>query len=170
MKQAYIEQKQGTSYNDNFQEVLDFIAVPLKNKSQQILDAEFSIKKKKRQLLPFQKRQKKMMRKFKERRQDTIPPAGPQSSHDEFKLLPQTKMNGKISALSVFDQVMNILIKEKLPHELVEIFFEYLPITYLESIGATLDQLLSYSKKETFHSLKRKLRGVNVIMFISSNE
>ena len=54
------------------------------------------------------------------------------------------------------DQVLNIL-QQKLPFEVVEIVFTFLPTTYLESIGANLKQLLIYSKNVTFESLKKQL-------------
>ena len=63
------------------------------------------------------------------------------------------------STLPVIDQVTNILVNEcKLPFELV---FKYFSTTYLESIGANLKQLLSYSKNETFDSLKNQLIDLN---------
>ena len=65
------------------------------------------------------------------------------------------------STFSGFDHVLNILFKEKFPFEVVEMVFEYLPITYLESIGAKLEQLVSYSKYETFGSLQNQIIGVN---------
>ena len=61
------------------------------------------------------------------------------------------------SAISGLDQVTNIL-QQKIPFEVVSIVFEFLSITYLESnLGATLEQLISYSKNETFASLKEQL-------------
>ena len=64
------------------------------------------------------------------------------------------------SALSGLDQVSNIL-QQKLPFEVVEIVFKYLSVTYLESIGATLEQLLYYAKNLTFNSLKKQLIEIN---------
>ena len=67
------------------------------------------------------------------------------------------------STVSGFDQVLNIL-QQKLPFEVVEIVFTFLPTTYLESIGANLKQLLIYSKNVTFESLKKQLgNGAYVI-------
>ena len=63
------------------------------------------------------------------------------------------------STLSCFDQVLNILLKKKIPFEVV--VFEFLPITYLEStLGATLEQLISYSKNTTFDLLEKQLRDI----------
>ena len=65
------------------------------------------------------------------------------------------------SILSGFDQVSNILLKKKLPFEVVEIVFKFLPTTYLEStLGATLEQLISYSKHTTFDLLEKQLRDI----------
>ena len=64
------------------------------------------------------------------------------------------------STLSGFDKVSNILLKKKLPFEIVEIVFEFLPTTYLEStLDASLEQLISYSKHTTFYLLEKQLRG-----------
>ena len=112
MKQAYIEQKQGTSYNDNFQEALDFIAVPLKNKSQQILDAEFSIKlaEEKATVTPYPKATKKKTRKFKERK-DIIPLAKPKLLHDELVAKCKLLNIKTVAGMNAFS--MSILIKNK---------------------------------------------------------
>ena len=65
------------------------------------------------------------------------------------------------SILSGFDQVSNILLKKKISFEVVEIVFKFLPTTYLESIGANLEQLIYYSKYETFGSFQNQIIGVN---------
>ena len=65
------------------------------------------------------------------------------------------------SFLSGFDQVTNILQQMKLPFEVIKIVFEYLSVTYLESIGANLKQLIFYSKNVTFKSLKKQLIEIN---------
>ena len=64
------------------------------------------------------------------------------------------------SSLSGIEQVTNIL-QQKLPFEVIEIVFEFLPTTYLEStLGATLEQLISYSKHTTFDLLEKQLRDI----------
>ena len=67
----------------------------------------------------------------------------------------------KSNLSSDIDQVKNILVKKKLPFEVVELVYEYLSTTYLESIGASLEQLIMYSKNETYHSLKTQLEAIN---------
>ena len=64
------------------------------------------------------------------------------------------------SSLSGFDQVSNIL-QQKLPFEVVSLVFEYLSVTYLESIGATLEQLISYSKHTTFDLMENQMIDLN---------
>ena len=64
------------------------------------------------------------------------------------------------STLSGFDKVSNIL-RQKLPFEVVEIVFQFLQTTYIESIGANLEQLIYYSKTETFESLQNQLIDLN---------
>ena len=65
------------------------------------------------------------------------------------------------SSVSGHEQVVNIIMKKfMVPVEVVEIIFSYLPITQLELIGATLEQLLYYSKNKSFDCIKRELKVI----------
>ena len=67
------------------------------------------------------------------------------------------------SSLSGIDQVTIILVKNcKFPFELVCPVFEYLSVTYLESnLGASLEQLIAYSKNTTFELFEVEMRSIN---------
>ena len=66
------------------------------------------------------------------------------------------------STLSSHDQVVNILaIDFNVPIEIVNIVFEYLPLTYLiDKLGASFDQVISIFKTTTYEKIKNELIGI----------
>ena len=66
------------------------------------------------------------------------------------------------STLSGHDQIVNILIINcNVPIEIVNIVFEYFPLTYLiDKLDASFDQVLSYSKTTAYEKIKNELIGI----------
>ena len=75
---------------------------------------------------------------------------------------PELKHKAILSTLSGHDQVVNILITDcKVPIEIVNLVFEYIPVTFLiDTLGASFVQLISYSKKSTYQIVKNELIGI----------
>ena len=65
------------------------------------------------------------------------------------------------TAVSNLDKIVDFLVSEfNVPIEVVDIVFSYISILYLDVFGASFDQIMHYSNKATFESVKQELKTI----------